>query len=179
MSTFKLIPFGEHIQNFDFSATSSINKEYLYFSFTLMGELDGIDFGDYAPKHERIIGLWEKTCFEFFIKNSRNHYLEFNFSPNFSWNIFYFKEVRGKLTELELKHPPEIEILNSKNKFYLIAKFNLTNLPDEFKMVDSTMYSFSFNSIIVDKLNLKSFWALKHLDSKPNFHQLDSFIGKF
>lgn len=179
MSTFKLIPFGEHIQNFDFSATAAINKEYLYLSFTITGNLDEIDFGDYTPKHERITGLWEKTCFEFFIKNSKDHYIEFNFSPNFSWNIFYFKEVRGKLTELEVKTQPEIEILNSKNKFYLIAKFNLANLPSEFKMLDISMYSFSFNSIIVDKSKLQSFWALNHLDSKPNFHRLDSFIGKF
>ena len=45
--------------------------------------------------------LWEKTCFELFIKNpGSDEYFEVNFSPlTKEWNAFYFSSYRSKLVE--------------------------------------------------------------------------------
>lgn len=49
----------------------------------------------------RKIGLWQKTCFELFIKNKfGDDYYEINFSPkHLQWNAFYFSSYRSPLTE--------------------------------------------------------------------------------
>ena len=62
-----------------------------------------------GTSYSRQIGLWEKTCFELFIKNSSNSdYFEVNLSPDLNhWNAFYFEKYRTPLTQTDqitLKH---------------------------------------------------------------------------
>ncbi len=49
----------------------------------------------------REVGLWEYSCFEFFIKNKNNQeYIELNFSPNQAkWNAFHFTHYRSPIRE--------------------------------------------------------------------------------
>lgn len=178
MAAFTLIPFKEtQLNNLVLNAHANFTDDSLYLSFILVGDLEKINFGEYHPEHKRLKNLWEKTCLEFFIKNNHNEYLEFNFAPNFAWNCFYFKEIRGPLTEFEKIKNPEIEILNSNEKFFLVANIKKQELPEAF--LNAQELKFSFNAVIKLKNNECEYWALKHSDSKPNFHQFDSFIGKF
>ena len=94
------------------------------------GILSGIDFGQYEPNKKRTLNLWEKTCFEIFIANQSGQYFEFNFSPNFSWNIFYFEKLRGPLFEFPITKVPQIDILISQNKFVLVACIDKTIFPN-------------------------------------------------
>jgi hypothetical protein len=178
MASFTLIPFKKtQLNNLVLSAHANLTDDSLYLSFILVGDLEKINLGEYHPEHKRLKNLWEKTCFEFFIKNNQNEYLEFNFAPNFAWNCFHFKEIRGPLAEFDKVQNPEIEILNSNEKFFLVAKIKQQELPANF--LKSSELNFSFNAVIKLKSGDNEFWALKHSDSKPNFHQFDSFIGKF
>jgi len=55
--------------------------------------------GEAAQREDR---LWEKTCFEFFIKMGTGRsaaYWEFNLSPNGGWNVFSLPGYRQKLKE--------------------------------------------------------------------------------
>lgn len=178
MAAFTLKPFKEtRLENLVFSTQANFTADSLYLSFILTGDLEKIDLGDYHPQHQRLKNLWEKTCLEFFLKNQKNEYLEFNFSPNFAWNCFTFKTIRGPLLELDSIKSPEIEILNSTEKFFLVAKIPLAEIPMEFSK-DQDL-NFSFNAVIKLKNGENEYWALKHSDSRPNFHQFESFIGKF
>ena len=178
MAKFTLIPFKKSNNHFEIDAQANVSDNHLFISFNLAGNLTPINFGDYQTNHQRKMQLWENTCFEFFIKNKQDHYIEFNFSPRFEWNAFYFEKIRGPLTEMDLISPPTLDILNSSSRFYLIAKIDLNNFPNSFK--DSFLeQKFSFNTVIKLKSDDYEYWALKHCDSKPNFHLFDSFIGKF
>lgn len=178
MATFTLKSFNNtQLKNLDFKAHANWTEDSLYLSFVLNNDLEKIDFGNYHPDHSRKLNLWENTCLEFFIKNQNGHYLEFNFSANFSWNVFTFEEIRGPLKELKTITKPEIDILNSNEKFFLVAKIKKNELPDEF--LENNQLSFSFNAVLKLQNRETEYWALKHCDQKPNFHIFESFIGKF
>lgn len=179
MAKFSLNPFNQD-DNSKINLASNVvfNDDELYISYHIDQNLELIDLGSYQPNHSRVLKLWERTCFEFFLKAPNGHYIEFNFAPNFAWNAFFFEVIRGPLKELESIKHIEMDILNSSDKFFLVAKIKRSELPIEFNQ-NLAQCTFGITSVIKLKNNETEYWALKHADSKPNFHVYDSFIGKF
>lgn len=68
----------------------------------LRGSLDKILWPEPDGAPARRVGLWEHTCFEFFIgaRNAKN-YDEFNLSPAGHWNAFAFSDVRSDMRTSE------------------------------------------------------------------------------
>lgn len=177
MPKFTLIPYAE-IKNktFDFNVEINHNAQAFFISFLLNGDLTPIDLGDGTPKKVRTTKLWEKTCFELFIKNNRDEYLEFNFSPTFEWNSFYFIKKGDPLSEWIKMKRPEMDILLSLEKFFLFAEIKNEFFPENF--LTSEM-SIGISSVLKMKSNQITYWALSHEDQRPNFHHFDSFRYKF
>ncbi len=177
MPQFNLISFPPLLQN-DFSFHTEINQtnSSIFLSFTIKGKLSSLDLDDPHPKKERKIKLWEKTCFELFIKNARDEYLEFNFSPRFEWNCFYFQKKGDPLLEFLKMPSPAVDILYSFDKFFLVAEIKKEFFPDNFITNDM---SGGISSVLKMKNKEMTYWALTHKDQKPNFHHFDSFIYKF
>lgn len=178
MAKFSLIPFQKNQLKIDLVCTTTLSEDSFYIGYQLTQDLASIDMGVYTPHKSRCLNLWEKTCFELFLKNTNGHYIEFNFSPNFEWNAFYFEKLRGPLKELEMAQVPVLDILNSSDKFSLVAKIPLSSLPVEFQN-NIANCDLGITTVIKDRKGEISYWALTHKDSKPNFHHYDSFIGKF
>ncbi len=175
MSEIKLVPF----ENSSAPAIEVITSfhdhgDALIISYKVVGELLALDLGT-TPKHYgqilRTMKLWEKTCFELFIKNSRDQYLEFNFSPMFEWNAFYFEKKGDPLKEWEAIKSVNIDILNDLEVFQLIAKIKKADLPENFFVQTNAAIS----SVIKEKSGTLSYWAITHPDVRPNFHHFDSF----
>ena len=59
-------------------------------TYEILGNTQAIVFPDRA-RSGRGAKLWEETCFEFFIRNIDDEYIEFNFSPSGQWACFYFE----------------------------------------------------------------------------------------
>jgi hypothetical protein len=177
MAKFQLIPFTSYKNlSFEFDAEINQNNDAFYISFLMHGDLSLIDFDNPTPKKNRTIKLWEKTCFELFIKNSKDEYLEFNFSPSFEWNCFYFKQKGAPLCEWEKMQRPETDILLSLESFFLVAEIKKKFLPPEFMTQEMSV---GISSVVKMKDGQINYWALSHKDSRPNFHHFDSFICKF
>ena len=70
----------------------NLNDDSVFISYKITGDLSTLDLGAGRALHRRVIKLWEKSCFELFIKNHKDSYIEFNFSPEFEWNSFYFEK---------------------------------------------------------------------------------------
>lgn len=177
----KLIPFLKNLETEQISLTSEIyqNDNEIILSFRLKQNHSIIDFGDYTPLKKRVIGLWEKTCFEFFIKNCENEeYIEFNFSPNFSWNCFYFAKKGDSLQEFNSMLNLEIDILNSLNDFQIYCKIPKKYFPKSFQFKKNAL-NVGLSSVLLTKNGEKQYWALTHKDIRPNFHHFESFICKF
>jgi hypothetical protein len=179
MPKFTLIPFDLSASpNISIEVEVNQNIESLFISFSIKNGVDLIDLGTSTPSRTRVIKLWEKTCFEFFLKNTNDNYIEFNFSPNFEWNCFYFKKQGDPLLEYSKMTIPKLDILLSSSHYLLIAEIKKELFPEHFfdKKLELSM---GLTSVIKDKLGRMSYWALDHKDTRPNFHHFDSFKYKF
>jgi glutaredoxin-related protein len=177
MAKFSLIPFDPQSAP-KIYIESELNKtnESIFISYKLQGDLSSIELGDGNPKHAREIKLWEKTCFELFIKDNNNSYIEFNFSPDFEWNCFYFEKKGNALEEYKKMELVKFDILFSNEVVHVIVELHNNMFPDHF--FDGSL-SAGISSVIKSKNGILSYWALSHEDQRPNFHHFDSFKCKF
>ena len=96
MPKYSLIPFDlQTAPLITIESELNISKDALFISYKLKGAVNELDLGLAVPNHARVMNLWNKTCFEFFVKNSTDTYLEFNFSPVFEWNCFKFEKIKS------------------------------------------------------------------------------------
>lgn len=179
MNQYALVPFQSESFPYEINTQLYHNDMEVMASFRIRGDLSSIDFSSpSSKKHARALNLWERTVFEIFVQDKNNHYLEFNFSPQFEWNAFYFEIYRGPLFELEIATCPSIDILDENGHFLIMIKIPLaffTTLDYQ----DVNELKIGCSSIIKSTTSEKKYWALRHCDERPNFHHFDSFIGKF
>ena len=179
MPKFSLIPYPHDSHPaIDIICEFNQTDESVFISYKITGNLSLLDLGEGHPKHERKIKLWEKSCFELFIQNAQNEYIEFNFSPEFEWNSFYFKKKGDPIVEFLKMKTPKLDILLSLEVFHLIAEIDKKNFPEGFFLKDLGLKA-GITSVIKDKEGKLSYWALSHEDQRPNFHHPDSFRYKF
>lgn len=173
MAKYSLIPYKiEGAPNISIATELNGTEDVFYISYKVQGDLPGLDLGSEGPKHARVIKLWEKSCFELFIKNQKDNYMEFNFSPEFEWNAFYFEKKGDALAEYARMDKVEFDILLSLDVFHLIVKIEKKKFPDGF--FDGEL-SVGITSVIKNKKGELSYWALSHQDTRPNFHDFRSF----
>ena len=177
MAKFALIPYDLSLApKIELNCELNTNEESLFISYKLTGDLNSIDLGSGRSLHNRVIKLWEKSCFELFIKNNKDNYIEFNFSPEFEWNTFYFKKKGDALAEYQKMDSIKPDILLSNDVFHLIVELDKKKFPDGFFESELTA---GITSVIKEKNGKLSYWALSHEDSRPNFHDFRSFRYKF
>jgi hypothetical protein len=122
-----------------------------------------------ARKH----GLWEETCFEFFlaIKNSPR-YWEFNLSPAGHWNVYRFAAYRQGMEEEEAFSQLPFSFMSQRDALLFLAlEFDLTKIipPDQ-------ALEIAISAIIKHRYGEPIYLALTHPGPQPNFHRRDSFI---
>ena len=92
--------------------------------------------------------LWLKDCFEFFLKIDKSSYLEFNFSPDGSWNAFKFSDYR------ENKHNYErVELVSFQRKLNH----------------DKLRYSYGLEGTLVNNPGACHGTAILYEEGKPNY----------
>ncbi len=113
-------------------------------------------------------GLWEETCFEVFLQSEgSSSYIEWNFSPSGNyWNMgFSGPRIRDEQFS-SLRPLKEIQVKFSETELQLEVEVPLIRLPCQ--LAACTILKFRDQS--------SSHWALKHADSKPNFHNPKSWV---
>ncbi len=170
-----LIPFNKKVSpeiqlNVDLKSDGPILK----LQFEISNNVENILIPDRSNDPKRVIGLWESTCFECFIKNPNGEsYYEFNFSPDGHWNCFYF-EIPGKdLIECNNIALPTTESNLDDENFRFSIEINTESMKDGFW--SSKEMEFGLTTVIEDERNNLSFWAIEHHDDRPNFHNFSSF----
>jgi hypothetical protein len=173
MAKFSLIPFdNESAPKIFLDCELNFPQDSLFISYKLTGDIEKIELGR-EPRHERVIKLWEKTCFELFIKNNRDEYMEFNFSPVFEWNAFFFPKKGEALTEWKKMDSVKFDILDSLDVFEVIVEINKKKFPENFFEGCQA----GITTVIKEKTGNLSYWALSHHDQRPNFHNFKSFTA--
>ncbi|MBC7429050.1 MAG: hypothetical protein H7336_10590 [Bacteriovorax sp.] len=175
MAKFSLIPFDVNAApSITIESELNTNNESVFISYRLTGDLGSIDMGPETPKHARVLKLWEKTCFELFMKGPGETYMEFNFSLCFEWNCFLFEKLRGPIVEYKKIDLLKFDILLSNDVVHAIIEIDKKKFPDSFFKEKLLV---GITSVIKEEDGRFSYWALSHKDIKPNFHDPRSFVG--
>ena len=101
-TTFQLIPFKFEKK---INISGELERKSTLFTLNLKfsDPQDSIKFSyskNQGPK--RAFGLWEKTCFEIFLKkHNSSEYIEFNFSADMEWSCFHFDDYKEGMKDYQ------------------------------------------------------------------------------
>jgi hypothetical protein len=175
MSNFSLVPFAiESSPAIEIVGNIDRVDNILAIEYQLLGDLDSVAIASPAVAPSRKFGLWEATCFEFFISGAGDrNYWEFNLSPSGDWNVFHLDDYRqGLRTETAFTSIP-FAVDRSANSLILKLAVDLSQIIS----IDREL-SVSVTTVIKSTQAEVSYWALTHCGDEADFHQRDSFVIK-
>lgn len=174
--SYSLLPFPTDTPFVDIQISSSIarNANAFVASYVLQGSLSEIVIPDPVERPIRKNNLWEETCFEFFLgKKGSGQYWEFNLSPSGHWNVYRFSSYRQGMQEETALIPFPMSVQQEPDALRLALEIDLVNIVRAGQALEVGI------SAVVKMVDGRmSCWALAHPDTRPDFHQRDSFIVK-
>ena len=171
----QLIPHKESIstaiRNIDVKVIS-VEPNTFKVCYELTGDLTQLRIP--SPQQPASVeGLWKHTCFEMFIAvESEDNYHEFNFSPSCQWAAYAFNDYRLR-NEWIYCQSPSICINQSSGRFLLEAEITTTDLSVN---IDNKSLQINLTAVLEEQDGSLSYWALKHSDIYPDFHNRAGFI---
>lgn len=115
---------------------------------------------------ERTDGLWQSTCFEMFVGDLDEHYVEYNFAPSGQWAAYGFSDYRSGMYELPMAMPPVITCELGAERLAVTVQL---------AAIDLTAHRIGLSAVLAEADGTKSYWALRHPPGKPDFHHPDCF----
>ncbi len=172
--SFSLQPFPPVSPPPDFKITGSIVRraDTLAIRYALQGRLAALAIPAPADLPARKNGLWEETCFEFFlaVKNSPR-YWEFNLSPAGHWNIYRFEAYRQGMTEETAFRSLPFSVQSRPDSLLLALKIDLARIVPADQALEVAI------AAVIKLLDGQAtYWALTHPGPQADFHRRDCFI---
>lgn len=115
----------------------------------------------------REYGLWQATCAEAFVGLPRGAYLEFNFSPSGQWAAYRFDGPREGMRD----EPAEVEVFLNGGEDWLAIEAAIRG-----KSLEPGL-TLGMSCVIQERGGAKSYWALRHRDGPPDFHDRACFAA--
>jgi hypothetical protein len=157
-----------------FQITGSIARRSNRFAirYALLGPLAELVLPAPAPMPERKKGLWEETCFEFFlaVKDSPR-YWECNLSPGGHWNVYRFAAYRQKMQEEAAVASLPFSVRIQTDALELALELDLNQIVQ----ADQTLEA-AISAVVKHQNGVVTYWALAHLGPQADFHRRDGFI---
>jgi len=175
----KLVPYDatQPSQTLELNGTIERTGSNLSLEFELKGDTGEILFPAPSPNSNRLDKLWEHTCFEaFFTWDKNEFYWELNLSPSGDWNLYRFENYRQGQTSEEKINPRISKFTKSALGVYS-AQVSL-DLGPILPQDASTVLAVGLTAVIERQDQSKSYWAIEHRGSKPDFHIRQSFSLK-
>ncbi len=120
---------------------------------------------------ERADGLWQTTCFELFVKPKGGEaYSEWNLSPSRQWAAYDFDSRREGMRNRDVAQMPDCVMRFGSSFAIFDAAIARSSLSD-------TACNIGLSAVIEEEGGVKSYWALKHPASKPDFHHPACFAA--
>jgi hypothetical protein len=173
---FSLTPFptGTPLPEVEILSSIVRNPSRLTISYLVTGAVENLAIPSSAHQPIRKDGLWEETCFEFFlgVPDSPN-YWEFNLSPAGHWNVYRFEDYRHGMQEENLFDSLSFQTEVQPDAFSLALELDLAKLLPEEQTLEVAI-----STVIKPKKGTPSYWALTHAGSEADFHRRDCFVAK-
>jgi len=167
----RLRPFGGEaihgVQSISFQAVRQ--NEALRMDYHLLGNPEHIEMS-LEPGGCRRDELWQTTCFEAFLRqDGAEGYIEFNFAPNGDWAAYQFDHYRSLPCDLEISAPV---ITCSVTSDGIVVSVSVSGLPTVYQAPNILLGP----AVIIESQDkTRSYWALHHPLSKPDFHDAKNF----
>ncbi|WP_347303806.1 DOMON-like domain-containing protein [Croceibacterium sp. TMG7-5b_MA50] len=117
----------------------------------------------------RADGLWRTTCFELFVQPAGGTaYAEFNFSPSDQWAAYDFTDRRTGMAERPVTPQPVCTMRRGGNLAIFDVALPLATVP---------LGSVGLTAVIEEAGGVKSYWALAHGGTAPDFHDPACFTA--
>jgi hypothetical protein len=171
---FSLKPFSPTSSPPDIMITGSIARrgDTLTIRYDLRGDLAELVMPAPAGMPARRHGLWEETCFEFFLGfKGYQQYWEFNLSPAGDWNVYRFAGYRQGMAEEAVFTSLPLSVRRRPESLRLALEL-------EMGRIVSADQPLAVGIAAVIKLagNGVTYWALTHPGPQADFHRRDSFL---
>ncbi len=172
ITMFNLKPHANYqnpsIQSLQASITRT-NYQQLHLQYILSANLEQLVIA--APSNPSFQDrLWEHTCFELFIQQQgETAYYEYNFSPSSQWAAYGFNDYR-QINNWQAKTTP---IITSNQSATLLQLDVQLDLPES---LYHQALSVGLTAVLETRNNELSYWALKHPQKQPDFHDKNGFI---
>jgi len=140
--------------------------------YALQGPLSQVAIPAPAAAPARRHGLWQETCFEFFLGVKDNPaYWEFNLSPAGDWNVYRFSGYRqGLIEEPAWTHLP-FGVQVRADSLRLDLEVDLAPLQPAGRPLE-----LGLAAVIQLDDGALTYWALSHPGPRPDFHRRDGFL---
>jgi hypothetical protein len=172
--SFALIPFPDPgIPKIKITGSVVREGNVLTIHYALSGTIEEIQFPHLTPQPGRKNGLWQTTCFEFFLAFPvQPQYWEFNLSPSGDWNIYRMDAYRQiSLQEEELIHGLRLDIRRNVDSYRVETMVDISPI-----LIAEKQLLMGISSVIRTLDGHETYWALIHPSSQADFHQRESFI---
>ncbi len=160
--------FAANIQITGILARTATN---LLISYELSGNVADVLLSPPSSVPRRRDGLWQATCFEFFVAVSGSpQYWEVNLSPAGDWNVYAFTDYRHEMHEEVALAALPFTVHRQPESYRLELDFPLAQLIALDRPIDVGV------SAVLEKNGHRTFYSLTHCSSQPDFHQRESFL---
>lgn len=139
----------------------------LVLNYLVTGRIDDLRIAPVMPT-ARADELWRHTCFEAFIRSSRDEgYYEFNFAPSTQWAAYWFSSYRSGMRVATEISAPRIEVQSDAGLYTLQASLDLDRVSS---LPHDAVWHLGLSAVLEETSGRKSYWALAHPPGKPDFH---------
>ena len=172
--SFTLQPFAPIGPPHNFKITGYIARraDKLAIRYDLRGDLAELMIPALADLPARRHGLWEETCFEFFlgVKDSPR-YWEFNLSPAGPWNVYRFDGYRQGMVEETAFTSLPWRVRRRPDSLRLALELDVGRI-----VAADQPLSVGIAAVIKLAGGGLTYWGLIHPGPAADFHRRDSFL---
>lgn len=145
----------------------------LLFDYIISGDIARLCVPPPQPAHHTD-RLWQHTCCEAFLAlDGDDAYYEFNFAPSTAWAVYRFSAYRRDMNAPPMCQPPLVTVLVDTEHIKLRAVVDLDGL---IELPAGAELRLALSAVIEDQHGDRSYWALRHPASAPDFHHADGFV---
>jgi hypothetical protein len=172
--SFSLQPFPPGNLQFSLQITGRLSRRgrVIALYYALLGPFSQVAIPTSAASPARRHGLWQETCFEFFLgMKDAPGYWEFNLSPAGDWNAYRFSGYRQGMVEEPALTSLPFGVKIGEDSLGLDLEVDLAGIVPAGRPLE-----LGLAAVVKLRDGALTYWALAHPGPRPDFHRRDSFL---